>query len=133
MPDLAPVNPPSVSEVAGAPESPKEASPYVGRSRHVGGGSDEPGGRQPAVVLSGSTSTVPHGRRPERADYYLPSYSSYVSSYYSSSYSSAPRRRSGITVTTIATTMAASITTPAYRGSTKIVLAVPNATMLTHR
>src|ERR1700757_1889519 len=51
------------------------------------------GARQPAVVLSGSTSTVPYGR----------------AIYYSSSYSSAPRRRSGITVTTIATTMAASI------------------------
>jgi hypothetical protein len=128
MPGLESVNPPSVSEVAGTPESPKGASPYVGRSRVVGGGSDYPGGRQPAVVLSGSTSTVPYGGRPERANYYLPSYS-----YYLSSYSSAPRRKSGITVTTIATTMAASITAPAYRGLTKIVLAVPNATMLTHR
>src|ERR1700739_2842810 len=121
MPGLAFVNPPSVSEVAGAPESPKGASPYVGRSRIVGGGSAKPGGRQPAVVLSGSTSTVPHGGRPERANYYL------------SSYSSAPRRSSGITVTTVAITMAANMTAPAYRGSTKIVLAVPNATMLTHR
>jgi hypothetical protein len=72
-------------------------SPYVGRSRLVAVASDEPGGRQPAVVLSGSTSTVPHGR----ATYYL------------SSYSSSSRRNSGITVTTIATTIAASITAPA--------------------
>jgi hypothetical protein len=75
-------------------------SPYVGRSRLVGGDSDEPGGRQPAVVLSGSTSTVPHGRQPKTATYYL------------SSYSSSPRRNSGITVTTTATTIATSITAP---------------------
>src|ERR1700730_2566278 len=58
------------------------------------------GGRHPAVVLSGSTSTVPHGRQPKTATYYL------------SSYSSSPRRNSGITVTTIATTIATSITAP---------------------
>jgi hypothetical protein len=117
MPGRFPVGPPSVSEAAGALESPKGASPYVGRSRLTGGDSGKPGGRQPAVVLSGSTSTVPHG----------------MATYYLSSYNASPRRRSGITVTTIATTMAASITAPAYRGSKKIVLAVPNATIPTHR
>ena len=76
-------------------------SPYVGRSRPVGGDSDGPGGRQPAVVLPGSTSTVPHGRQPKTA------------TYYSSSYSSSLRLRSGITVTTTATAIAANMTAPA--------------------
>jgi hypothetical protein len=70
-------------------------------NRLVGCESDKPGGRQPAVLLSGSTSTVPHGRWPLSDIYYF------------SSYSSSRRRSSGITVTTIATTMAASMTPPA--------------------
>src|ERR1700738_2634969 len=121
MPGRFPWGPPSVSEADMRAGITQGTSPYVGRSRLVGGDSDEPGGRQPAVVLSGSTSTVPHGRQPKTATYYL------------SSYSSSPRRNSGITVTTIATPIAASITAPVERGSKKIVLAVPNATIPTHR
>src|ERR1700757_4372851 len=39
--------PPSVSEAAGALESPKGASPCVGRSRLIGGDSDKPGAGNP--------------------------------------------------------------------------------------